>query len=429
MFPNHTTLEAAIYVAAGILSVGAVIWIALGAVSRHASLKHRAFLVRLRLVLGIVSLLSVIMPFLFFFVLGVPLLFVLFVIIVPMVVIQYFRSRRDAVFGLLIASFRHGIPLETTLSAFAGYLGWGGRWRVQCLSNRLQQGEPIAEALCATPGLIPRDAQPLLAVGVESGALTGSQSTALATIQSIIDAKQQLTTTRQLIAGKAFYLLGLMTFMLLIGAFIAWKIIPAYEWIHEDFGTTMPLMSQAVVNLNDQVKGLLPLAFLAVFGLFAYAVLRLAYGIPLDLPGIGRALRSLDKAAILEALSIGIECNRPLPETLAIVARTYPKMKFRRLLWQVHDRVAQGADWIDSLLASRIIRRADAALLRSAATAGNLPWAMRAVARSSRRVLAYRANIVLQIAFPIAVCVLACVVAFVVIGLFMPLLYWIWALT
>ncbi|MDY0167026.1 MAG: type II secretion system F family protein [Thermoguttaceae bacterium] len=427
MLPDSISLNFAIHIAAGLLAVGAVVWIALGVIERRVRVERREMIAVTRVVLGIAIVALMAAPLLFFLVLGIPVLFVVAGIVVPMVVLQRTRARREAMFDLIVTSFRRRIPLETTLPAFGGHLGQGIKRRAHDLSDKLRHGDPLGDALRTTPGLIPREALPLLAVSVESGALAGDQPEAAA--HSIMNARRQMETVRQSTAGKVFYLLGVLAFMVLVGLFFALKIAPRIERVFDEFDLALPRMSQFVLTVMHQGVWASPFALLALFGLFVYAVVRLGYGIPLDLPGVGHLLRPLDKAAVLEAMSIGMECNRPIPETLAILARTYPKASLRHPLWQAHDRVANGADWIDSLLANRIIRRPDAALLRSAAAAGNLPWAMRAVADSSRRLFTYRTNVLLQIAFPIAICVLACVVAVVVVGLFMPLIRLIVGLT
>ncbi len=429
MLAIDVSYDFAIYIAAGLVALGAVAWIALGVISRLVRPKHREFIGWARLVLGIAIMISVAAPLLFLVVLSIPLLFVVTVIIVPMVLLQCARSRREDVLDLIVTSFRRGIPLEATFSAFAGQLGGGFQDRARRFARRIRQGEPMADALYATPGLVPSEAVPLLVMSLESGAVAGSRPAALATAQSMVTSRRDLDAVRQTIAGKVFYLLGLMAFMLLITVFLSWRIIPSFENIYDDFDANLPRMSQLVVHLVHQARWFTPLAFLGLFGVFAYAIVRLGYGIPIDLPGVGRMLRPLDRAALLEAMSIGVECGRPLPDTLAVVAKTYPKESLRQPLWQAYDSVARGADWIDSLLEARILRPADAALLRSAAAAGNLPWAMRALADSTRRLFVYRTNVLLQILFPIAIFAIACVIGFVVIGLFMPLIRLVVALT
>ncbi|MDZ7617267.1 MAG: type II secretion system F family protein [Patescibacteria group bacterium] len=429
MLATDASRELAIYIAAGLIALGATAWIALGAISRLVAPRYRGLIPWARLALGIAILASVVVPLAALFLLSIPLSFIVCFIISPMAILEYERWRREAVFGLILTSFRRGIPLEAAFSTFAGRLGPAFRKRATRFIDRLQRGEPMADALCATPGLVPRECVPLLVMSIESGAVAGGKPAALAAAQSMVNTRRELDAVRQAIAGKVFYLLGVMTFMLLMAVFLSWRIIPTFEKIHDDFGATMPRMSQLVVNLSHQGGWLALAAFLALLGLFIFAILRLAYGIPIDPPGVGRMLRPLDRAAVLEAMSIGVDCRRPLPDTLAIVARTFPKKSLRRPLWRVHDAVARGADWIDSMVEARILRPTDAALLRSAAAAGNLPWAMRALADSSRRLFIYRTNVLLQIAFPIAIFALACVVGFVVIGLFMPLIRLVVALT
>lgn len=356
----------------------------------------------------------------------------LLAVIAPMVAIQHIRARRETILGLLATSLDRGIPVEATLAAFAGQLGSASEARSKRLSDRLRAGEPLVDALGATPGLIPSDALPLLAVSVQSGWLSARPSAdaesaqgrlleSLLPAHSIMGAQERLESTRHALAGKALYALGVLAVVVHIMTVMTWRAIPSFMAIFADLEVALSPATQLLFAVSDFANFYAAPIQLLLFAFFVYAVLRLGYGVPWDLPGMGRLLRPLDAANVFEAMSVGVECGRPLPETLGILVQTWPKRRVRRRLRAVHNEVEQGADWIDSLLANRIVRHADAAVLRSAATVGNLPWAMRAMADSSRRRFAYRTTVALQVAFPLAILALAVVVSLFAVALVMPL--------
>jgi type II secretory pathway component PulF len=408
--------------------------VALGALQVHGPdhrRKTRAAVRRVRIIL-----LAIAVPFslvLFTAVAG-PVFLVLLVVIGPMIVIQRNQARRETILGLVTTSLRRGIPVETTLSAFAGQLGRGTERRAQRLAERLRQGEPLIDALRATPGLISREAIPLLALELQSGSLSTGVSTnaeaaghgscrAAVSGGCAIGAQERLEAARHALAGKGLYVLGVLAYIIGIVIYVAWQIVPALVKIFEDFDMALPPATLWLVALSYRVELFAAPVVLLPFMLFVYAVLRLGNGVPWDLPGIGRLLRPLDAANVLDAMSIGVEGRRPLPETIHTLAETYPKPGVRGRLRKVYGKVLEGADWIDSLLASRLLRPAEAAVLRSAAAVGNLPWAMRAMAESSRRRFAYRSTLALQVVFTLLIVALALAAALFAVAMLSPLLH------
>jgi type II secretory pathway component PulF len=79
-------------------------------------------------------------------------------------------------------------------------------------------------------------------------------------------------------------------------------------------------------------------------------------------------------------------------------------------------------NWRESLLQTRLISTADAAVLGAAERVGNLEWALEEMADSAMRRMIYRVQALLQILFPILLLVLGFVVMFFVTSLFLPLI-------
>jgi type II secretory pathway component PulF len=125
---------------------------------------------------------------------------------------------------------------------------------------------------------------------------------------------------------------------------------------------------------------------------------------------------------VLRALSLVVEANKPIAQGLSTMADHYPTGWVRRRLVKVERAVRQGADWIDALWRAGIIRAADAEVLASAASVGNLAWALRELAETNERRQAIRIQAVVQTLFPVAVILFGAVVAVMVIAYFVPLI-------
>jgi type II secretory pathway component PulF len=160
-----------------------------------------------------------------------------------------------------------------------------------------------------------------------------------------------------------------------------------------------------------------------------YTLLRYMGWIQFGLPGLNWLTRRLETARILDALSLVAQQQRPLVEGIATLAQSYPKYSIRRRLRRVAKDVSAGIDWGDSLVDRGLIQRADWAVLQSAQRVGNLAWAMREMADSHRRRLAYRMNALLQMAFPLVLLIYGGIVGVFVVAYFLPLIALIQRLT
>ena len=96
-------------------------------------------------------------------------------------------------------------------------------------------------------------------------------------------------------------------------------------------------------------------------------------------------------------------------------------MPIRNGLARASASVNSGLDWREALRKSRLITHAEQALLTSAERVGNLPWALRQIARRREKRTVYRLATALQILYPAAILFLGAFVAFYVVALFVLL--------
>ncbi len=101
----------------------------------------------------------------------------------------------------------------------------------------------------------------------------------------------------------------------------------------------------------------------------------------------------------------------------------------RRELIKVDDQVQLGELWISALERQGIIQTSDAQVLISASEVGNLAWALRELAETSERRLAFRFQAVIQTLFPLVVLGLGMVVMFLAVAFFSPLVKLLWRLS
>jgi len=326
------------------------------------------------------------------------------------------RARQQAMLWTLAVAAERSIPLVPAVEAFADER-WGlAGQEVRVLARLLNSGKPLPEALALVGGMVPQEAVAPIRVGQELGALAEGLRQATAptgTVQSVWDQ----------LAGKLAYLCFVVVFASGIITFMVLKIAPAFHKIFADFGTELPPPSRFGMFVWTGALGL-PLSLGCVFlmFLFFYAILRYIGLISWDLPLMSRVTRKLHAATVLESLAMAAQRGQSFPKIIATLARCYPKWPIRWRLHGVLVDITGGMDFTESLRTRGLVSQADVAVLHAAQRVGNLAWAMREIADSNRRRLAYRLQAWLQVLFPAAIVGFGLVVMLIYLSYFVPLL-------
>lgn len=338
------------------------------------------------------------------------------VVLVEVLVKRQVTQRRAFLWVLTVAAERF-IPLSPAIRAFAWERGGLFSQRARRLARMLEAGARLPEALAGVRGLLPRDAMPSVSVGYESGALAAGLRQAAARR----DVEGPLWHA---LSGKLIYICAFPLFALCVLGFVMLRVIPSYASIFADFEARLPALTVGVIEVSSWLVRywilFAPLFFAALL-LLLWATARYVGWTGWELPGLGRLTLRFDTAVILDSLALAAEARRPLPAAIVCLAGCYPSRSIRRRLSKVSADLASGGDWCESLLARGLIRRADRGVLQAAQRAGNLPWALREMADSNRRRLAYRLHALLQLLFPPVVVAFGLLVLFFVVALFLPL--------
>lgn len=338
--------------------------------------------------------------------------------VLVMAVLRYRRARQYMLLSTLAVAAERLMPLAPAVEAFAderwGLMGY----RARRLAGLLESGLSLPEALHHTPGLISREAQVTIRVGQESGVL----ATAL---RDLVRSHELHSPLWNQILGRVLYLCGVALFACCIATFMILKIAPEFHKIFEEFDCELPPVTQLVFGASHFIAAywvLLGLVLLLVLAVFVLVGIQYLIGVRWSMPVANRLTRRLDTAVILEALALAAEKNVAFEVEIETLARWYPRRPIRKRLEAVLADVKAGADWSQSLARQGLIKQAELAVFQAAGRAGNLPWALREMADSSRRRLNYRLNSLVQVVFPLAILALGLLVMVYVVGYFMPLI-------
>jgi general secretion pathway protein F len=339
-------------------------------------------------------------------------------ILVNVAVRPNYRSEQNALLWSLTVAAEKMVPLVPTIEAFARESTGQMPDKARRLAKLLDSGIPLPQALDRVPGILPARVLPMIRVGYDSGVLAKA-------LRQAVSTRDMLNVVWSSFFGKVVYVAAVATFASGILAFTMVKIVPSYERIFWDFKQQLPGVTKALMAASHYVvEGafiFLPL-YLLFIGLLIYFVLAYLGAITFSSNQMSGFLRRRHTAMILDSLALAAETARPMSETMLTLAGVYPQSGIRRKISYAAVDIHQGMDWCDSLYRHGLLKKADRAVLQAAQRVGNLPWAMREMADSNRRRLAYRLNALVQLAYPpVILCVGFCVM-FIVVALFYPVI-------
>ena len=348
--------------------------------------------------------------------------FLSFLWILVVVVISLFialkrrRTMQQALLGVLAVSAERFIPLGPAIDAFAEDIRGTFGARLAKLSLFLKNGCPLPDALRSIKRIVPRQLLPIIRVGHESGALAEGLAEAAA-------AEDQQHALWGSFSAKMLYLAAVPCIGSWILFYMLVVIIGSYQRIFKDFGTALPPPTKIMMCISGWADHYWQiLGFVAIlFGLFfLYGILRYL-GVPLfDLPGM--------EARCAGSIPPPSWTAWPWPWNTAARCRE----SFNRFPSAIpKNRSARGStacvsNWNMAVPGTKASIATD--------SSGNPTWpwcnrpkgratcpALRELAESNRRRLAYRLNVAVQLLFPPAVLCFGAAVLFIVVAMFLPL--------
>ena len=287
------------------------------------------------------------------------------------------------------------------------------------LMSALAEGTPLATAIAKHPKALPREAVAYAA----AGEVIGAEAAALGELARENDPTLEILWRSCL--ERFSYLASVLAMMALVFVFLMIKIIPQLRKIFDEFELQLPTLTQWVIGSSEFIAYVLaPFLLVGVFvGIPAVLLIGVLYlyDIKLLQPLVDRFFRARRVGDVLRILALSAEYRHSFAPVLERVAVTYPTRFIRRATNRVTQEVSSGGDWRDALLAVRLIRRDEHALLGTAQEVGNLPWALRMIARRGERRLAYRWMALAQVIYPAVIVLLGGGVGIFVVAMFLPL--------
>lgn len=341
-----------------------------------------------------------------------------------MLVVRRPAFEREGLVRVLALAAREGLPLGGAARAYGELCSVGFGQRAQRLSALLERGQVLPEAVAAMPGILPHEADVLARLGRRGTMLAPALGQGVAAR----DAQQRDAVSLRALVEYPLVVLGGMT---LVCLYVMNFVTPRLRAILRDHGFPMPELSQAVFSwlsplttwIPSSPEGLLMMLVALVIGGSIAGLLIWALNTHGLLPPGPRAWlrRKRECSAIVRGLSVGMEAGEALPETMAVLAQGPLTRWTRRRLLRAREAVEDGTSWPVALRKHGIVSAAEAGVLEAAERAGNVVWALREVADSRERRLAYRVKVLCALVQPLVIVGLGVIVMTIVVAYFLPI--------
>ena len=339
-------------------------------------------------------------------------------------------NQRDAAWRLLLESRRSNRPLHQSLQLHqARFTGAVGR-HYRRLAADLQNGAPWIDAVWLHRKALPREAPAYARLYQTASTIDAHAGEAAA---------QQDMGMRQLRQGavqQAAYLATLALMMVAVFAFAGLRIAPSYLDVLSDFNMSTSLITGSLfrtMEIFDNPPLLISLGLGVAAALLLAGVIYIFYlcDRPILRPVTDRIGFARHQASFLRLLALAVAQEIPISEALAQLASgrgAYSARVVRRRIAAAGERIGRGVDWPTALEKSSLIDAGDVAPLRAAQEVGNLPWVMRLLADRKLSAMAARWSVALQLAFTVAILLMAAVVFWFAVAMFVPIVDIIWNL-
>lgn len=218
------------------------------------------------------------------------------------------------------------------------------------IRERVKGGEALSDAFAAQGNLFSKLYSASLASGERSGEL-------VAVLERYIAYSKNVMAVRRKVISALIYPVVLVGLSLCLVFVMIFFIIPKFQTFLGEFGTDLPWITQAILNVSVFARGnwvaIVGLSLAALIGFSSWSRTdggRVALdGLKLQIPVIGRVIQNYAQNRFTRTLGTLQSGGIPLVTSLDLSARAVGNLVFERKLLKVADSVREGQALWESL--------------------------------------------------------------------------------
>ncbi len=329
--------------------------------------------------------------------------------------------------GQIAELTKTGLPLEPGLQALAAESGHGPSSRLfLAMSERLRRGATFEEAVETIGPRMPAHIRAIFTTGAKTGQLANSRA-------ELVDLDRNRLEFRRKIRLTMAYPVFLLAALLCLFAFLGGVIVPDFEKLFSDFGTSLPVMTEAVIalsgNMTFAIIGLILAIVLLLWCLWMLPGPAWLRRMQKAVPFIGPLRRWGGMVRFTRLMGILIQCRVPLPEALRIAAAVVGDPDLAAGGKRAAACVEGGGSLVEGLAAAGVFPPTLMPLIGWGQQNGTLPEAFRTATEVFQGRAESHVGFLNVMLTPLVFLIILTTVHLLVIALFMPLISLITNLT
>ncbi len=294
------------------------------------------------------------------------------------------------------------------------------------VADDVEGGSTLSEAMAAQPKAFDRLYCNMVAAGEAGGVLD-------TILQRLADFMEKAQRLKRKVVGAMIYPIAVITFALGIVSGIMIAVIPKFKTIFADFGTKLPGLTVALINISEWfVKGTPPGWVVILFSPIALFLLvkllkqsesgRFAVDtIKLKIPVLGTILAKSSVARFTRTLGTLLAAGVPILEAINITRETSGNEVYARALKSVHDDIREGESFANPLRAAKICDNIVINMIDVGEETGDLDKMLMKIADNYDEEVETLVDGLVSLLEPVMVICLGGIVGFIVVALFLPL--------
>jgi general secretion pathway protein F len=317
-----------------------------------------------------------------------------------------------------------GLPVAEALAALAEQADHPALVRALTVAQaRLREGEPLADALAASPRVFP----PLFRDLVRAGEASGALAAALARLADYTEATAAVRT--RLRAALTYPLVMAAATVAVLAFLLAW-VVPQLAQLFAETGATLPLATRVLIGFTSALRSGWPL--LAAVAVVAAWTARRALATEagrasldaalLDVPVVGRIVRRAAVARVARTVATLLAGGVALEAALEITAAGSGNSRIASAIRKARDAVRDGEPLADALRKTGVFPPLVARLVAVGERGGTLPAMLERAATTYDREVDAAISTAIALLEPALVLVMGGVVLAIVAAVLLPLL-------
>ncbi len=294
------------------------------------------------------------------------------------------------------------------------------------VAEDVEGGATLSEAFAKHPKAFNRLYVNMIAAGETGGVLD-------VICQRLAEFMEKSERLRRKVIGAMIYPIVVIMFAAGIVTGIMIVVVPKFEEIFSDFGTTLPGVTQMLINFSGWVVGgtppgwavmlLSPIGFLVFFKLVRKSKGgRYASDVAIGkVPVVGSIVGKTGVARFTRTLGTLINAGVPILEAINITKETAGNEVLARALGNVHDSIREGDTFADPLRASKVVDGIVTNMIEVGEETGDLDKMLIKVADNYDDEVETLVGSLVALLEPVMVVILGGIVGFIVIALFLPM--------